>query len=201
MCVLRRINTVSQSDGARRTTSDNELFGRHAERSGASAGVVLMQLQRLDYVTGIVGTPGVACRHGGLSTSSGARASCSRSRARFTHPLPLRQRRPSTIDVKKTFYVFYFGDVFNVFYFPNVFYFKKTLAKFRTASRLTRSTFKITATKFNGFINNRILYPVILPFGALTLLVGWQEGHPACKKLSGGVLAWLSVWSAVQTCM
>jgi len=30
---------------------------------------------------------------------------------------------------------------------------------------------------------------------ALTLLVGRQEGHPACKKLSGGVLAWLSVWS------
>jgi len=26
-------------------------------------------------------------------------------------------------------------------------------------------------------------------------LVGQQEGHPACKKLSGGVLAWLSVWS------
>ena len=24
--------------------------------------------------------------------------------------------------------------------------------------------------------------------------VGRQEGHPACKKLSGGVLAWLSVW-------
>ena len=35
---------------------------------------------------------------------------------------------------------------------------------------------------------------------ALTLLVGQQEGHPACKKLSGRVLAWLSVWSAVQTC-
>jgi len=30
-------------------------------------------------------------------------------------------------------------------------------------------------------------------FSALTLLVGRQEGHPACKKLSGGVLAWLSV--------
>jgi len=30
---------------------------------------------------------------------------------------------------------------------------------------------------------------------ALTLFVGRQEGHPACKKLSGGVLAWLSVWS------
>ena len=34
-------------------------------------------------------------------------------------------------------------------------------------------------------------------FSALTLLVGWQEGHPACKKLSGGVLARLSVWSDV----
>ena len=33
------------------------------------------------------------------------------------------------------------------------------------------------------------------------LLIGRQEGHPACKKLSGGVLAWLSVWSEVQTCM
>jgi len=31
-------------------------------------------------------------------------------------------------------------------------------------------------------------------FSALTLLVGQQEWHPACKKLSGGVLAWLSVW-------
>jgi len=30
-------------------------------------------------------------------------------------------------------------------------------------------------------------------FSALTLLVGLQEGHPACKKLTGGVLAWLSV--------
>jgi len=39
------------------------------------------------------------------------------------------------------------------------------------------------------------------PFSALTLLVGRQEGHLACKTLSGGVLAWLSVWSEVQTCM
>jgi len=38
-------------------------------------------------------------------------------------------------------------------------------------------------------------------FSALTLLVGQQEGHPACKKLSGGVLAWLSVWGEVQTCI
>jgi len=38
---------------------------------------------------------------------------------------------------------------------------------------------------------------VSFAFSALTLLVGWQEGHPACKKLSGEVLAWLSVWSEV----
>jgi len=38
-------------------------------------------------------------------------------------------------------------------------------------------------------------------FSALTLLVEWQEGHLACKNLSDGVLAWLSVWSDVQICM
>jgi len=41
----------------------------------------------------------------------------------------------------------------------------------------------------------------VIAFSALTLLFGWQEGHPACKKLSSGVLAWLSVWSEVQTCI
>jgi len=35
-------------------------------------------------------------------------------------------------------------------------------------------------------------------FSALMLLAGWQEGRPACKKRSGEVLAWLSVWSEVQ---
>ena len=40
-----------------------------------------------------------------------------------------------------------------------------------------------------------------MAFSALMLLVGRQEGHPACKKLTGGVLAWLSVWSEVQTCI
>ena len=38
-------------------------------------------------------------------------------------------------------------------------------------------------------------------FSALTLLVGRQEGHPACKKLELWGVAWLSVWSEVQTCM
>jgi len=38
-------------------------------------------------------------------------------------------------------------------------------------------------------------------FSALVLLVGQQEGHLACKKLSDGVLVWLSVWTEVQTCI
>jgi len=45
-------------------------------------------------------------------------------------------------------------------------------------------------------------------FSALMLLVWWQEGHPACKKLSGGMLAWLCLgWGAdhrhtgVQPCV
>jgi len=41
----------------------------------------------------------------------------------------------------------------------------------------------------------------LIAFSALMLLVGQQEGHPACKKLSGGVLTWLSVWIEVQTCI
>jgi len=50
------------------------------------------------------------------------------------------------------------------------------------------------------FNSNFNILCVSIAFSALTLLVGRQEGHPACKKLSGGVLAWLSAWSEVQTC-
>ena len=45
------------------------------------------------------------------------------------------------------------------------------------------------------------IYFMSAAVSALTLLVGRQEGHSACKRLSGGVLAWLSVWSEVQTCI
>jgi len=38
-------------------------------------------------------------------------------------------------------------------------------------------------------------------FSVLTLLVGHRDGHLACKELSVGMLAWLSVWSEVQTCI
>jgi len=47
----------------------------------------------------------------------------------------------------------------------------------------------------------QIMFQFHKAFSTLMLLVGWQEGHPACKKLSGGVLVWLSVWSEVQTCI
>jgi len=66
------------------------------------------------------------------------------------------------IDVKKTFLCFFilvaFFMFFNVFLFSKrFFYLKKTLAKFRAANRLARSTFKITATKFNGFIKQNTI--------------------------------------------
>jgi len=32
-------------------------------------------------------------------------------------------------------------------------------------------------------------------------LVWRQDGHPACKKLNGGVLVWLSDWAEVQICI
>jgi len=45
------------------------------------------------------------------------------------------------------------------------------------------------------------MYLIACSFSALTT-VGWvQEGHLAYKKLSGGVLAWLSVWGEVQICI
>ena len=62
---------------------------------------------------------------------------------------------------------------------------------------------------FNASLHTVELYNSLLclnfmsvtAFSALTLLIGRQEGHPVCKKLSGGVLAWLFVWSEVQTCI
>jgi len=39
-----------------------------------------------------------------------------------------------------------------------------------------------------------------IAFSALTLLVGRQEEHLACKKTSDEVLVWLSVWSVGARC-
>jgi len=59
---------------------------------------------------------------------------------------------------------------------------------------------RVHETYANRFMNTDAEV-AINAFSALTLLVGWHEGHPACKKLSGGVLTWLSVWSEMQTCI
>jgi len=68
-----------------------------------------------------------------------------------------------------------------------------------SAAREKRQIIIQTKSKHISENNNSIVYTY--SFSALTLLVGRQEGHPACKKLSGGVLAWLSVWSELQTCI
>ena len=75
---------------------------------------------------------------------------------------------------------------------------------------MTHVTCRLTAKNRywlrNPTLGNRVwgclfYHCAVSTFSALTLLVGRQEGHPVCKKLSGGVLAWLSVWSEVQTCI
>ena len=70
-----------------------------------------------------------------------------------------------------------------------------------TAQRMKRFKIKTminTMHTINNYYYSQIIHSA---FSALMLLVGRQEGHPACKKLSGEVLAWLSVWSEVQTCI
>jgi len=46
-------------------------------------------------------------------------------------------------------------------------------------------------TSFSKFsVIHQSIFVIFAAFSALMLLVGRQEGHPACKKQSGGVLAW-----------
>jgi len=54
---------------------------------------------------------------------------------------------------------------------------------------------------YPGCPGQKVIKWLLLAFSAVMLLFGQQEGHLACKKLSGGVLAWLSIWSEVQTCI
>ena len=68
-------------------------------------------------------------------------------------------------------------------------------------SRCIKACYCLTMSNFCLVFINIFSFVTVIAFSALTLLVGRQEGHPACKKLSGGVLAWLSVWSEVQTCI
>jgi len=69
---------------------------------------------------------------------------------------------------------------------------------------LSHEKYETDAAQYNFDIHKSVLmtaFSALIAFSALTLLVGGQEGHPACKKLRGGVLVWLSVWSKMQTCI
>ena len=69
-----------------------------------------------------------------------------------------------------------------------------------SASLLTNRNSSSAAT--DNYVYYSLLYCCIfICLSALTLLVGRQKGHPACKTLSGGVLAWLSLLSEVKTCI
>ena len=54
----------------------------------------------------------------------------------------------------------------------------------------------LTTALYLNYLPTYLSY--LYAFSALTLLVGRQEEHPACKKLSDEVLTWLPVWNEVQ---
>jgi len=61
---------------------------------------------------------------------------------------------------------------------------------------------KSASTKKSTAAANQLLScPNTTSSQCIVLLVGRQEGHPASKNMSGRVLAWLSVWGEVQTCI
>ena len=69
-------------------------------------------------------------------------------------------------------------------------------------SALTKALKMLVSVTFFCALENCVQYKLqYTAFSALILLVGWQEGHLSQKKLSSGVLTWLSVWSKVQTCI
>jgi len=69
------------------------------------------------------------------------------------------------IDVKKRFlYFFYFGHVFFTFltfFIFQTFFYLKNVDKVQSGKQINKKHFQIAAMKFNGFINNKILYPVM----------------------------------------
>ena len=75
--------------------------------------------------------------------------------------------------------------------------------KYTAAKQIRRVSSSGDGLLFFSFLNyNHILLLLAAgAFSALTLLVGRQEGHPACKNTERWVLAWLSVRSEVQTCI
>jgi len=61
-------------------------------------------------------------------------------------------------------------------------------------SSVPRSILSLALYKFQYFLT----YCLDVCLQCLDTVVGRQEEHPACKKLSDEVLVWLSVWNEVQ---
>ena len=68
-------------------------------------------------------------------------------------------------------------------------------------SGLSLRLIRVSVSRHRRVVDMTVCVQASSAFSALMLLVGWQEGHPASKKPSDGVLVWLSVWSEVQTCI
>jgi len=62
---------------------------------------------------------------------------------------------------------------------------------FQFLKRFYKAVILVTAASWNFYILLKV-------FSALTLLVERQECRSVCKKLSGWVLAWSSVWSVAD---
>jgi len=75
------------------------------------------------------------------------------------------------------------------------FYCPHSLAGGNQRTRIREKTLEFSST----VLSTLSAYHTFYAFSAMTLLVGRQGGHSACKKLTGGVLVWLSVWSELQT--
>jgi len=70
-----------------------------------------------------------------------------------------------------------------------------------TTFRMSKVTSQVTILGAEFAVYDCLVWLYIMTqFSALMLLVGWQEGHPACKNrvVGAGVV---SVWSEVQTCI
>ena len=128
---------VVVSSARRRTSLGAELSAGCMCRGGIDQVVELSTVTEAFTLTTRSISP--ACRHADLIDHE-----------TFRIPPPVLKRTILIVDVK-TFLRDLFWSRFHVFYvlfiFRTFLLFLKTLPKFRAASRLTRSTFKITATK------------------------------------------------------
>ena len=112
----------------------------------------------------------------------------------------------STVPCTWTSYLFYWGD--SIWIAPSLSSWHTLLQRSRVHNRLMFSGLRSDSKAlshativYHQCSNLLWIFCLVCAFSALALLVGRQEGHPACKNMTGGVLAWLSVRSEMQTCI